>query len=255
MRHFVLVFCLCLLPQFNTVAANLKIAVASNFKSTAQKLATEFEQQSAHKITLVSASTGALYSLIYHGAPYDIFLSADEIRPQKLVDADLAYPDSLLTYAIGQLAFWMPQQENLVLDNVNHLIQQQTGKLAIANPRLAPYGKSTSEYLKYNNLDHTVKGKLVRGNNVTQVLHFVETGNAQSGFVSYSELLNAGVEEHFVLLRRDSYPAINQQGVILRRSKNLAAAKAFMSFIKGPGCETILLSGYAIPSFKHAEKG
>ncbi len=246
MIRLIVLISLATLLTSNVLAAHLKVAVASNFKSTAQKLADDFEKNTSHKITLVGASTGGLYSLIYHGAPYDIFLSADSERPKKLVEANLAYADSLFTYAVGQLAFWMPTQQNLSADNINSHIKQQTGKLAIANPRLAPYGLSAYHYIEKNRLIDIVKSKLIKGNNVTQVLQFIESGNAQSGFVSYSELLHASVEEGYVLLDPASYPSIEQQGVILRRTKHYQAAQEFLEFMKNNGCEIILMSGYAL---------
>ena len=227
-------------------AAELRVAVASNFKSTAQKIVTKFEQQSPHTVTLISGSSGGLFNAIYQGAPYDIFLSADDLRPQKLVKQRLAFADSLFTYAIGQLAFWMPNNENLSLNNLKTTITAQQGKLAIANPRLAPYGHSASKFIKKNNLSNVVKPKLVKGNNVTQALQFIRSGNAQSGFVSLSELLHAGIKQHFILLEPQSYPSINQQAVILHRTKNYDAAKHFFSFIKNQASDTISRSGYLL---------
>jgi len=237
---------LALLLPNQAYANELRVAVASNFKSTAQKLATQFEEETGHKVTLISGSTGSLYSLISHGAPYDIFLSADSQRPQKLVEDNLAYPDSQFVYAVGQLAYWSPNQEKLTQNNLVSLLKNQTSKLALANPRLAPYGLSTSKYLDLKGLSKHVKSRLVTGNNITQTLQFIYSGNAQSGFVSYSELLNAGIKDHFILLDPKSYPAINQQAVILRRTKELATAQEFMTFIKTVSCDTILDSGYGL---------
>lgn len=249
-------FAFILVAAFSIKQANsteLKVAVASNFKSTAQKIAQAFEQKTGHKVTLIGGSTGALYSLIYHGAPYDIFLSADQERPQKLIKNELAYTESLMTYALGQLAFWMPQQTNITTKNITQLIKQQTGKLAIANPRLAPYGKSSLFFIKKNVLQSTVKNKLIKGNNITQTLQFVASGNAQSGFVSFSELLHAGITDHFVLIEPNAYPPIKQQGVILNRTKHLSIAQEFMTFLGNQGCDIILMSGYSLP--QHESKG
>jgi len=227
-------------------AKTLTVAVASNFKSTAQKISHQFEQQTGHKITLVSGSTGSLFHLISHGAPYDIFLSADAVRPQKLVSAGLAFPESRFTYAVGQLAFWSPNHANIDNNNIVERLKEFNGKLAIANPRLAPYGESSLSFLKKNNLLDVVNPRLVRGNNITQALQFVTSGNAQSGFVSYSELLNAGVKSNFFLLNPNSYSPINQQAVILKRTQNIEIAKEFMDFVNGNACDIILLSGYAL---------
>jgi len=241
-----LIFALIGLVTLPVDGAELRVAVASNFKSTAQKLADKFEANTAHKITLISGSTGAIYSLISHGAPYDIFLSADQKRPQLLVKNDLAYPDSLFTYALGQLTFWAPKAKKLALHTIKSTIALQTGKLAIANPKLAPYGLSSWQYIEKARLKSVIKGKLIKGNNISQALQFIASGNASSGFVSYSELLHAGIKNNFVLLPPNSYQPIIQQGVILRTTKHLEAARDFVNYMQNEGCELILSSGYAL---------
>jgi len=241
---FITFICFVINPVY---AVELRVAVASNFKSTAKIIAAEFEKKSSHKITLISASTGALYSLISHGAPYDIFLSADQKRPTLLVKSGLAHPDSLFTYAIGQLAFWAPNAKNIEANSISNIINLQTGKLVIANPKLAPYGASAWKYIKDSGLTTVIEGKLIKGNNITQALQFIASGNASSGFVSYSELLHGGIRDNFILLPPRSYQPIIQQGIILRRTKHLEAAKDLFDFMKNEGKTLILSAGYALP--------
>jgi len=239
-------FMFFLLATSSVNSAELRLAVAANFKSTIDQIVKDFEQQSPHKVTVIVASSGTLFSQISHGAPYDLFLSADSERPQRLVKAQLALADSLFTYALGQLAFWAPAQYLPQQHSVESFITSQQGKLAIANPRLAPYGKSAYEFISKQQLLDQVKRKLIRGNNVVQTFQFVESGNAQSGIVSYAQLINAGVTTHFSLLPVSQYPKIIQQGVILSRSNNIAVARQLISFIKTHSANTILNAGYLL---------
>jgi molybdate transport system substrate-binding protein len=229
-------------------AAELRLAVAANFKTTIDKIVKDFEQQTPHKVSVIVASSGTLFSQISHGAPYDLFLSADSERPQRLVRENLALADSLFTYALGQLVFWAPKNYSPQQQSVESYILSQKGKLAIANPRLAPYGQSAYQYIKRNALLPQLKSKIIRGNNVVQTFQFVESGNAQSGIVSYAQLINAGVTNHFSLLPAAQYPKIVQQGVILKNSKNIALARQLIAFIKHQSKATILKAGYLIES-------
>jgi len=240
------IFLLLFMSHSNVQAAELKLAVAANFKTTIDAIVKDFERQSPDKITVIVASSGTLFSQISHGAPYDLFLSADSERPQLLVKQHLALADSLFTYALGQLAFWAPDQYLPQQHNIDSFISSQQGKLAIANPRLAPYGKSAYTYIENRQLLDQVKSKLVRGNNVVQTFQFVESGNAQSGLVSYSQLINAGVTNHFSLLPAQQYPKIIQQGVILSSSNNVALARQLISFIKNHSANAILKAGYLL---------
>ena len=240
------IFLLLFISHSNVQSAELKLAVAANFKTTIDAIVKDFERQSPDRITVIVASSGTLFSQISHGAPYDLFLSADSERPQLLVKQHLALADSLFTYALGQLAFWAPAQYLPQQHNIDTFISSQQGKLAIANPRLAPYGKSAYTYIKNRQLLDQVKSKLVRGNNVVQTFQFVESGNAQSGIVSYSQLINAGVTNHFSLLPAEQYPKIIQQGVILSSSNNVALARQLISFIKNHSATAILNAGYLL---------
>lgn len=249
MRTFVLfvLFSIMILPVSAPAnAGELKVAVSANFKTTLDKIVALFEQQTQHKIIITVASSGTLFSQISHGAPFDVFLSADSERPQKLVAQNLALPESLFTYAIGQLVFWAPNKYLPEQDTVNSFIASQRGKLAIANPRLAPYGQSAYQYITDNALLPLVKRKLIKGNNVAQSFQFIESGNAESGIVSYSQLLDAGISNHYRLLPQDQYPAIKQQGVILKSSSNIALAKQLFAFIKHHNKSLILNAGYLL---------
>ncbi|NRA70937.1 MAG: molybdate ABC transporter substrate-binding protein [Gammaproteobacteria bacterium] len=241
-----LLFLIMILFSSVLTAGQLRVAVAANFKTTLAKIALRFEQKTHHKIVIIAGSSGTLFSQISHGAPYDIFLSADSVRPQKLVKNNLAIKDSLLTYAIGQLAFWAPNNQVKDLVSVANIIKKQKGKLAIANPRLAPYGTSAFEFMIKNNIEPLVNNKLIKGNNVVQAFQFVESGNADSGIISYSQLVHSQISQHFLLLPHTLYPAINQQAVILKNTKQLALAKQFLAFLKEQNKTLIINDGYLV---------
>lgn len=238
----------------NTNAETLRIAVASNFNHTFRTIKAEFEQVSQHRIRTSYGSTGQLYAQILHGAPFDIFLAADTDRPQKLIRKDLAQASNSLLYARGRLALWAPNQ------NANMLLQQNNStksRLAIANPKLAPYGAASKALLKTLGLWQMWEKQLLRAQNINQAYQFVATGNATLGFISYSQLIHARRTRHNSLVEIDpqhlwtpaleSYPPILQQAVILKKSNDLLAAKEFLNFLSSEEIKALIKShGYSL---------
>lgn len=231
-------YLLLLLVLFsNCISAKetLHIAVASNFKPVLQTLVASPALKNIN-FKISAASSGVLHSQIMHGAPYDIFLSADATRPQALINDGFAIKDSLTTYAIGLLALWQPS--NSVINN----------KLAIANPRFSPYGQASAHYAK--NYIKTPY-EFVYANNITHAFQFVETGNAAKGLVALSTLKSAYGKTknkkylNYSLIDTKNYPEITQQGVIISTSKHLTTAKMFMAFLNDPStAKTLLELGY-----------
>lgn len=229
------------------LAATLSVATASNFSATLKRIAPAFEQATGHNLRISAASSGKLYAQIRHGAPYDLFLSADAARPIALEQEGLSLPGSRFTYAIGQLALWAPGSNNPDLIRTR-LEQQQFRRLAIANPKTAPYGIAAMEALKRLGLWSALRNDAARGENIGQTFQFVATGNADIGFVALSQLVQAEIDpaQYWVIPAQYHQP-IQQQGVILQRSANKEAAETFFAFIKGPTAEQILLeSGYLL---------
>lgn len=208
----------------------LHIAVASNFKPVLQTLVKNPALKNLN-IKISAASSGVLHSQIMHGAPYDIFLSADAARPQALIKDGFAIKSSLTTYAIGLLALWQPS-----MGAINN-------KLAIANPRFSPYGQSSAHYAK-NYMKPPYE--FVYANNITHAFQFVETGNAARGLVALSTLKAAYKNNNdkkylnYELIPTNQYPEITQQGVIISASRHLAAAEQFMAFITQPSTAKML---------------
>jgi len=208
------------------------VAVATNFITTAEELKTAFEAKSDYHVTLVSGSTGNLYAQIKSGAPYDVFLAADQERPRLLGETSF-------TYAIGQLVFYgqdQPSDETrLKTGNFKHL--------AIANPDLAPYGQAAIETLTSMGLQNTYADKLVLGENVGQALAMVHTGNAEYGLVARSSVPkdNANVW----LVPQHNYNPIRQDAVLIQKK---TGAKNFISFLKSEMAqEVISANGYLLP--------
>jgi len=211
----------------------LRLAVATNFIDTARDLVHEFEKQSDYRYVLSSGSTGKLYAQIINGAPFDVYLAADSERPLRLENAGLAVPGSRFTYAIGRLVLWS-RYDNYVRPGAFPDIET-FAHLAIANPRLAPYGRAARETLHALDAWQTVKAKLVLGESIGQTFQFVASGNAQLGLIARSQLPpDTGsawlIPPHF-------HQPIEQQAVLLNEQP---AATAFMNFLQSPAARKLI---------------
>ena len=245
MRFYAIASTLLGLFGISAGAETTTIAVAANFKAPVEALAETFEEESGHTVRIVVGSTGKLYAQITHGAPFDAFLAADQERPKKLVEAGYVSGNAAFTYATGILALWEPSAaesfdiERLLGDDVHHI--------ALANPRLAPYGRAAMETLKAANLDDELRSKIVTGENVAQAFILVDTKNADIGFVSLSQIISADVPArgHYWTVPDELYAPILQDAVLLKRGEGNAAAEAFMSFLASdPAQATIECFGY-----------
>ena len=179
-------------------AAEVTVAVAANFTATAKQIAAAFAAGGEHTAVLSFGSTGKLYTQIAHGAPYDVFLAADQARPKKAVDEGLALIASRFTYASGKLVLYS-SDATLVDDQGEVLRSTRFARLAIANPATAPYGSAAIEVLQALGVHDGVADRLVRGDNIAQTLQFVMTKNAQLGFVALAQVIDT--PERFALDR------------------------------------------------------
>lgn len=220
-------------------AATLNVAVAANFKPTLALLATQFYQQTGDQIAISSASSGVLYQQIVNGAPFDLFLSADSERPERLEKEGRIVPHSRFTYARGQLALWNTGKP------VGSNPKAWQGKLAIANPRTAPYGAAAQYWLEQHGAWNIAGLTLVMGSNIAQTYQFVQTGNAPMGLVAYPNVKMAHPKGQVWLLPADAYPAIEQQAVILASSTQPKVANAFADFLRSDAARSLIEShGY-----------
>ena len=259
MRLNLLRFCLSaviLSATFVCVSAQadeVVVAVAANFTAPMQKIAQAFEQDTVHKAKLVFGSTGKLYAQIKNGAPFAVFLSADDETPARLEKEGVAVAGTRFTYAVGRLALWS-RNPSLVDDKGQVLIGNASDKnsfkkLAIADPKLAPYGVAAMEVLKGTGALTHVAPKLVQGDSIGQAFHFVMTENAELGFVALSQISIDGriTQGSAWVVPQNLYTPLKQDAVLLSLGKDNAAALALMTYMRTDRAQTIIRSyGYTL---------
>ncbi|CAM3547883.1 molybdate ABC transporter substrate-binding protein [Parendozoicomonas haliclonae] len=210
-----------------TVSADvLRVAVASNFRPVVQELADSFSRQTGHRVTLSSASSGVLYNQIVHGAPFDVFLSADSERPAML-EKEGKLVGKPQTYAYGRLVFWQP----LNAKPDYQTITEWRGRIAIANPETAPYGLAAKQVLEHFHLWGDSRIQLLQGANIQQAWQFVATGNVRAGFVALAQLRADKIDSGYLLLRDELYTPIRQDAAVIAGSKNQPLAEQFVRFL------------------------
>ncbi|MFV8819990.1 molybdate ABC transporter substrate-binding protein [Haliea sp. E17] len=222
-------------------AAEVAVAVASNFSAPLQAIIGVFAEQTGHSVQVSTASSGKLFAQIQHGAPFDIFLSADEEKPTALGESGEALAETRLTYAVGRLALWGSK----TAVNPRPLLETAAfQRLAMANPRLAPYGVAARETLQALGLWDAVQDKLVTGENISQTWQFVATGNAELGFVALSQVIRDGrVPPGAWLVPAELHSPIRQDAVLLARAAKNPAARALLAFLRSPEA-TAIIRGY-----------
>lgn len=223
-------------------AAETNVAVAANFTEAAKEIAAAFKQKTGHEVVLSFGSSGQFYTQITQDAPFQILLSADEERPKKLIEDGLAVASSRFTYAIGKLVLWSKTPD--FVRGEETLKAGAFTKLAIANPTAAPYGAAAVETLKALKLYEALQPKIVQGTNITQTFQFIETGNAELGFIALSQLIGHPSGSLW-LVPQTLYVPIRQDAVLLKKGATNEAATAFLSFLKGPEARAIIIKyGY-----------
>ena len=225
-RAFILIFSLML--AWPLQADELSIAVASNFSALMQQIAHRFEQQTGHRVKISSGATGKHFAQIRQGAPFDAFFAADERRPTLLEQQGLA--QGRFTYAQGKLLLWSPDPA-LVDDAGRVLASERFRYLAIANPKLAPYGRAAQQVLQKLGLWSALRRRMVRGENIGHAYQFVNSGNAELGFVAASQVLRADRPQRGSWWRvpENYYAPIRQQAVRLNEKKS---TRHFMEFMR-----------------------
>ncbi|MEX5507920.1 molybdate ABC transporter substrate-binding protein [Pseudomonas paralactis] len=229
-------------------ADEVQVAVAANFTAPIQAIAAAFEKDTGHTLIAAYGATGQFYTQIKNGAPFEVFLSADDATPQKLENEGDTLKGSRFTYAVGTLALWSAK-EGYVDARGEVLKHNQFKHLAIANPKAAPYGLGATQVLARQGLTDTVKDKLVEGQNITQAYQFVSTGNAELGFVALSQIFKDGkvTSGSAWIVPASMHDPIKQDAVILNKGKDSAAAKALVDYLKGPKAAAIIKSyGYEL---------
>jgi molybdate transport system substrate-binding protein len=225
-------------------AAQTNVAVAANFTEAAKEIAAAFKAKTGHEAVLSFGASGQFYTQITQGAPFQVLLSADDARPKKLVDDGLAVGDSRFTYAIGKLVLWSKTPG--FVKGEETLKAASFAKLSICNPIAAPYGAAAVETMKSLKLMDQLQPKLVEGASITQAYQFVETGNAELGFVALSQLTGPEAGSRW-LVPQELYSPIRQDAVLLKSGTSNEAATGFIAFLRGPEARAIIAKyGYAL---------
>ena len=227
-----------------TEASVTHVAVAANFTEPAKEIAALFNDKTGHEAVLSFGASGAFFTQIAHGAPFEVFLSADQERPKAAVEQGFAVPGSRFTYAVGKLVLWSRVVD--VTDGEAALKAGKFAKLAIANPVAAPYGTAAVETMKALGVYDALKPKIVQGASIAQAFQFVDTRNAEAGFVALAQLygISAGTRWEVPL---KLHAPIRQDAVLLKTGADSEASKAFLAFLKGPEAQAIIERfGYAL---------
>lgn len=222
----------------------LFVAAAADLSSALKDIGDAYEKKSGVKLRLSFGASGALTQQIHNGAPFDVFFSADMDYPRELIAAHEAESDSLYQYAVGKLALWVPADSPLdpQQSGINILFDSSVKKIAIANPQHAPYGRAAVAALKHAGIYDRVTDRLVMGENISQAAQFVESGNAQAGFVALAHAVAPAMQGKgkYWVVPADYYPPLAQGAVLLSHAQHKPEAEDFLQYIKTKEVEEIL---------------
>lgn len=225
------------------------MAVAANFIAPARQLAEKFTQRTGYKLLIVAGSTGKLYAQIRNGAPFDVLLSADDATPGRMEQEKLAITGSRFTYAVGRIVLWSAKA-GMVVDQGQILRKSAFERIAIANPKLAPYGAAAQQTMEGLGVWSALQQKLVHGENIAQTFQFVSSGNADLGFVALSQVREAGgaIPGSYWIVPQSLHVPIRQDAALLARNPGNAAAKQFLDYLRSPPARELIRSyGYDLP--------
>lgn len=229
-------------------AETVQVAVASNFAAPMQKIAAAFEKDSGHKAVLSLGATGKFYAQVRNGAPFAVLLAADDETPARMQKEGLAVTGSAFTYAIGQLVLW--SADSSVVDAQGAVLNAPlNGKLALADPKLAPYGAAALQVLQQRGLADKLRPHFVLGENIAQTFQFVKTGNASMGFVALSQVMQDGkvTSGSAWLVPAALHEPIRQDAVLLRQGADNPAAKALLQYLRTDAARAVIRAyGYSV---------
>ena len=232
----------------NALAAEAQVAVAANFAEPIKAIAAVLEKTTGHTLKITLGATGKLYAQIKNGAPFDVLLAADTATPEKLEKEGLGQPGSRFTYATGKLVLWSAKVGR-VDDKGQVLKAADLGKVAFANPKVAPYGAATVQAIEKLGLTAALTPKLVQGESIGQTFTFASTGNADVGFVAMSQVLEGGrlKSGSMWVVPQALYSPIRQDAVVMQKSASNEAAQALIKLLKSPNIKDLIRSyGYEL---------
>src|SRR5258708_7468285 len=240
-------------PQVITVAA------AADVGAALKEITETYEKETGVKVKLSFGASGALAQQIHNRAPFDVFFSADMDYPRQLISYGDAEAGSLYRYAVGKLALWAPADSPLDVAHrgMNILLDPSVKRIAIANPQHAPYGRAAVEAMKHVGLYEQVSDRLVLGENISQAAQFVESGNAQVGFVAMAHVVSPAMQGKgkYWEIPAEAYPALDQGVVVIKYSRHKKEAAAFVKYIKTkPVADVLRRYGFTVPEQKETER-
>ena len=235
-----------------TSTNEITIAAASDLNFAMKELVPEYEQTTGNHVKLTLGSSGNFFTQIQNGAPFDMYFSADIGYPRKLEEAGLTVPGSLYPYAIGRIVLWTGNWSHLDLSKGLESLREPTiRKIAIANPKHAPYGRAAVAAMEYFKVFDEVKDKLIFGENISQAAQFIESGACDTGVIALSLALAPAMKARgtYWEIPANAHPPLEQGAVILKQSKNPETARQFLEFIKGAqGQEIMQRYGFTLPN-------
>jgi len=252
MKRIILAWCLLVIAHPvvpPATAEQILVAVAANFVPPFREVAMEFKKSTGHHVQVAAGSSGNLYSQIKNGAPFDAFFSADMERPKSLEEGGFGVKDSRFTYAIGRLALWSPIAD--LVKGEETLSSKNFTRLAIANPKNAPYGLAAMQAMQKLRIWEKLQPRIVivLGENLGQTMGFIESGHAELGFVALSQVLDPKVQGKGSRwdVPGNLHEPIKQDAILLTKGQDNPAAKALMEFMSGPQAKAIIERyGYAL---------
>lgn len=233
-------------------ADDIAVAAASDLQFAIKELIVEYEKQTGHHVKLSLGSSGNFYAQLQQGAPFDLYFSADIGYPKKLEEAGLTVPGSLYRYAVGRVVLWAPKQSPVeVSKGLTVLRDAAVRKIAIANPKHAPYGRAAVAAMEQSQVYAEVKDRLVLGENISQAAHFIESGACDVGIIALSLAMAPVMKSagSFWLIPAEAHPPLEQGAVIMKQSKQQDAARSFLQFMQTPqGQEVMTRYGFTLPN-------
>jgi molybdate transport system substrate-binding protein len=230
-------------------AAEVQVAVAANFMVPMQKIAAAFERETGHKAVLSFGSTGRIYAQVRNGAPFDVLVSADDETPLRLEQEGRTVPGTRFTYAVGRLVLWSAMP-GVVDDQGAVLRRPGDSKIAIADPRLAPYGAAAAQAMHELGLAKALQPRLVQGDSIAQAHQFVATGNAPMGFVALSQVMADGriARGSAWIVPAQLHEPLRQDAVLLAAGRDNPAARALLAWLRSDAARVIIRAhGYELP--------
>ena len=243
------------IPRAGAAGHEINVAAAADLSNALQEVAANYEKKTGITVKLSFGASGALTQQIQNGAPFDVFFSADMGYPQQLIAGGQAEGTTLYRYAVGKLVLWVPKDSPLDVEHkgMDVLLDPSVKKISVANPQHAPYGRAAAAALKHYGLDEKVADRLVLGENISQAAQFVESGNAQAGFVALAHVIAPAMQGKgkYWIVPAEAYPQLDQGVVLISHSPHAQEAAAFLEYVKTTEAAAVLRDyGFSLPAHK-----